>query len=161
MTCRIIPVTVIVRPSVGLEVPYLILVGAKLWLLLCIFQVTFVFTNQVNGKLVPVESTISPKLQQKELLKLKPRRNVEQKSTPFALHDKLSLRSASTTSCSFPKESLNSVKITKNISINVALRTEQSLVNAVLPQKRSRPADSGVLWTEMWIAYLWKIIGCI
>ena len=39
------------------------------------FQVTFVFTNQVNGRLVPVESIMSPKLQQKdpkkELLKSK------------------------------------------------------------------------------------------
>ncbi|MCI03237.1 DNA repair and recombination protein RAD54-like protein, partial [Trifolium medium] len=78
-------------------------------------EVTFVFTNQVDGKLVPVDSIISPKLQKKELHQ--PRRNVERKSTPFALHNKLvPLRSASSiakVSCSSPiawkKEATNCV----------------------------------------------------
>jgi DNA repair and recombination RAD54-like protein len=110
--------------------------------------VTFVFTNQVDGKLVPVDSIISPKLQKKELHQ--PRRNVERKSTPFALHNKLvPLRSASsiaTVSWSSPiawtKEATNCVRITKNISTSVALNTKHSLVNEVSRQKRSCPVDT-------------------
>lgn len=111
---------------------------------------TFVFTNQVDGKLVPVEP-ISPKLQQKEPHKefLKPKQNVEQKFTRFALHDKLQRRSASviaSASCSssnaWTKEALHSVRITKNISMNVALKTDHSLPNEVSRQKRSCPADT-------------------
>ncbi|XP_073220234.1 protein CHROMATIN REMODELING 25 isoform X2 [Cicer arietinum] len=108
-------------------------------------EVTFVFTNQVDGKLVPVDSIVSPKLQKKELHK--PRRNVERKSTPFALHDKLvPLRSAfgiANMSCSSSiarrKEATSSVRITKNIALK---NTEHSLVNEVSRQKRSCPADT-------------------
>ncbi|WJX54532.1 DNA-dependent ATPase protein rad54 [Trifolium repens] len=111
-------------------------------------EVTFVFTNQVDGKLVPVDSIISPKLQKKELHQS--RRNVERKSTPFALHNKLvPLRSASsiaTVSWSSPiawtKEATNCVRITKNISTSVALNTKHSLVNEVSRQKRSCPVDT-------------------
>lgn len=52
-------------------------------MLLCAFQVTFVFTNQVNGKLVPMESIISRQLEQKE--PNKPRQNIKQKFTPLKL----------------------------------------------------------------------------
>ena len=108
---------------------------------------TFVFTNQVDGKLVPVDS-ISPKLQKKELHK--PSRNVERKSTPFALHNKLvPLRSASNianVSCSstiaWMKKAKNCEKITQNIAMSVALNTKRSLVNELSRQKRSYPADS-------------------
>lgn len=94
------------------------------------FQVTFVFTNQVNGRLVPVESIMSPKLQQKDPKKelLKSKQNGKQKPTPFSLHNRLPLQSAS-------------VGITKNISMNVAFKPQYSLVSKVLPQKRSCPAN--------------------
>ncbi|GAU29532.1 hypothetical protein TSUD_115540 [Trifolium subterraneum] len=107
-------------------------------------EVTFVFTNQVDGKLVPVDSIISPKLQKKELHQ--PRRNAERKSTPFALHNKLvPLRSASSIASSpiaWTKEATNCVRITKNISTSVALNTKHSLVNEVSRQKRSCPVDT-------------------
>lgn len=110
-------------------------------------EVTFVFTNQVDGKLVPVDS-ISPKLQKKELHK--PSRNVERKSTPFALRNKLvPLRSASNianVSCSssiaWTKKAKNCERITQNIAMSVALNTKHSLVNELPRQKRSYPADS-------------------
>ncbi|KAG5061732.1 hypothetical protein JHK87_002761 [Glycine soja] len=93
-------------------------------------EVTFVFTNQVNGRLVPVESIMSPKLQQKDPKKelLKSKQNGKQKPTPFSLHNRLPLQSAS-------------VGITKNISMNVAFKPQYSLVSKVLPQKRSCPAN--------------------
>ncbi|KAI5423599.1 protein CHROMATIN REMODELING 25 [Lathyrus oleraceus] len=103
-------------------------------------EVTFVFTNQVDGKLVPVDS-ISPKVQKKELHR--PRRNVERKSTPFSLHNKLvPLRSAShSSSIAWKKEATNCERITKKVDIDVALNTEHSLVNEISGQKRSCPAD--------------------
>lgn len=47
-----------------------------------LFQVTFVFSNQVDGKLVPIESTMSPKVQATEGNSdhLKQRRNPIQKT---------------------------------------------------------------------------------
>ncbi|XP_027362727.1 protein CHROMATIN REMODELING 25 [Abrus precatorius] len=113
-------------------------------------EVTFVFTNQVNGHLVPIESITSPKLQQKEPNKelVKSKQNGKQNSTPFPLHNKLPLRSASgvaNTSPSIPnartKEKLNSVRINKNTSMNLAFQTDYSHVNKVVPQKRSCPAN--------------------
>ncbi|KAL2349569.1 hypothetical protein Fmac_003569 [Flemingia macrophylla] len=89
-------------------------------------EVSFIFTNQVNGKLVPIESNISPKVHQKELLKSK--QNCKQKPIPFSLHNRLPLQSAA-------------VGITKNISMNVAFETNYSLASNVLPQKRSCPAN--------------------
>ncbi|XP_061354468.1 protein CHROMATIN REMODELING 25 isoform X2 [Gastrolobium bilobum] len=115
-------------------------------------EVTFVFTNQVNGKLVPIDSVISPKLQQKEPNNelLKSGQNIKQKSAPFSLHNKLPLRSAnasgvtsalSSSPNAWTKEALNSVRIIKNNSMNVAFETDYSLVNKLLPQKRSCPAN--------------------
>ncbi|XP_027912240.1 protein CHROMATIN REMODELING 25 [Vigna unguiculata] len=87
-------------------------------------EVTFVFTNQVNGLLVPIES-MSPKLQKKEpnkeLLKSLP--------TPFSLQNRLPLQSASGVA-----GMSNSVGISKNIS-------NYSLVSKLLPHKRSHPAN--------------------
>ncbi|RDY04883.1 Protein CHROMATIN REMODELING 25, partial [Mucuna pruriens] len=104
-------------------------------------EVTFVFTNQVNGRLVPLESVISPKLQQKDPNKefVKSKQNGKQKPTPFSLHHRLSLQSASMSSSTpnaWTKETLNSLGITKNISM-----TNYSLVSKVLPQKRSCPTN--------------------
>ncbi|BAU00864.1 hypothetical protein VIGAN_10250000 [Vigna angularis var. angularis] len=94
-------------------------------------EVTFVFTNQVNGRLVPIESKMSPKLQKKEpnkeLLKSMP--------TPISLQNRLPLQSASgVASMSSSTPNVNSMGIRKNIS-------NYSLVSKVLPHKRSRPAD--------------------
>ncbi|KAK7405812.1 hypothetical protein VNO78_07422 [Psophocarpus tetragonolobus] len=106
-------------------------------------EVTFVFTNQVNGRLVPTESIISPKLLQKEPDKemLKPKQNGKQKTSIYSLHNRLPLQSVASMSSSTPiawtKETVNSVGITKNISMNVDFKTEYSVVSKVLPQKRS------------------------
>ncbi|CAI8587210.1 unnamed protein product [Vicia faba] len=101
-------------------------------------EVTFVFTNQVDGKLVPVDS-ISPKVQKKELHR--PRRNVERKSTPFSLHNKLVPTASHSSSIGWKKEATNCERITKKVAIDVALNTEHSLVNEISGQKRSCPAD--------------------
>ncbi|XP_020237119.1 protein CHROMATIN REMODELING 25 isoform X2 [Cajanus cajan] len=52
-------------------------------------EVTFVFSNQVNGRLVPIESNISPKVQQKELLKSKQNGNILplKRSCPANIND--------------------------------------------------------------------------
>nr|KYP45084.1 hypothetical protein KK1_033366 [Cajanus cajan] len=111
-------------------------------------EVTFVFSNQVNGRLVPIESNISPKVQQKELLKSK--QNGKQKPMPFSLHNRLPPQSASgiasnsmssSTPNAWTKETLNSIGITKNISMNVAFETNYSLAGNILPLKRSCPAN--------------------
>lgn len=108
------------------------------------------FTNQVNGQLVPIESIISPKPQQKEPNKELPKSklHVKQKPAVFPVHNKPPLRSASGVACpssSSPnasiKEALHSVGITANISTNVAFKTDYSIVNKLLPQKRSCPAN--------------------
>lgn len=51
-------------------------------LLFVLFQVSFVFTNQVDGKLVPIESMVSPKIQGAEGNEnnLKSNRNLNQKT---------------------------------------------------------------------------------
>ncbi|KAK7253202.1 hypothetical protein RIF29_37728 [Crotalaria pallida] len=97
-------------------------------------EVSFVFTNQVNGMLVPIESTLSPELQNNELV-LKSKLNVK-----HSLHSKLPLRVrgvAAGTSSSFPRAS----SIKENISTNIAFKTNFSLVKKSLPQKRSCPAN--------------------
>ncbi|XP_019444509.1 PREDICTED: protein CHROMATIN REMODELING 25 [Lupinus angustifolius] len=103
-------------------------------------EVTFIFTNQINGKLVPIESTITPELQQKEPnneILLKSKLNVR-----HSLHNKLPLRvrgvaTTSTTSSflkpSSIKEALHSVRITKNISASPVINS--------LPRKRSCPTN--------------------
>ncbi|XP_058778584.1 protein CHROMATIN REMODELING 25-like [Vicia villosa] len=102
-------------------------------------EVTFVFTNQVDGKLVPVDS-MSPKVQKKELHR--PRRNVERKSTLFSSHNKLvPLHSASHSSSIAWKKEATSCEITKKVGIDVASNTKNSLVNEISKQKRSCPAD--------------------
>lgn len=100
---------------------------------------TFVFTNQVDGKLVPVDS-VSPKVQKKELHR--PRRNVERISTPFSSHNKLvPPRSAShSTSIAWKKEATN-CEITKKVGMDVASNTKNSLVNEISKQKRSCPIN--------------------
>ncbi|KAE9612789.1 hypothetical protein Lal_00027488 [Lupinus albus] len=103
-------------------------------------EVSFIFTNQVNGKLVPIESTITPELQQKEPnneILLKSKLNVR-----HSLHNKLPRRvrgvaTSSTTSSflkpSLIKEALHSVRITKNISASPVINS--------LPLKRSCPTN--------------------
>ncbi|CAJ1924287.1 unnamed protein product [Sphenostylis stenocarpa] len=93
-------------------------------------EVTFVFTNQVNGKLVPIESIISSKLQQKE-----PNKELL-KSKPTPLYNRLPLQSASGVASVSSSSTPNT-----NITTNVAFDTDYSLVSKVLPQKRSCPAN--------------------
>ncbi|KAL9276140.1 hypothetical protein ACSQ67_026312 [Phaseolus vulgaris] len=98
-------------------------------------EVTFVFTNQVNGRLVPIESMMSPKLQPKE-----PNKGLlKSVATPFSLHNRLPLQSASgvASMSSSSTPNVNSVGISRNMS-NV---TDCSLVSKLLPHKRSYPAN--------------------
>lgn len=107
---------------------------------------SFVFTNQVNGKLAPIESAVSPRLQQEESSKelLKPNQNVKPNFIT-TLHRKSSLQSVSAVaikSSYSPKPSVtpatNSDRYNQNISTHAALKTQNTLVNQ-LPQKRSCP----------------------
>ncbi|XP_057763471.1 protein CHROMATIN REMODELING 25 isoform X1 [Arachis stenosperma] len=115
-------------------------------------EVTFVFTNQVNGQLVPIESTSSSAPRQKETNKELPKLKLRFTRKPAIFsedNNKLSLRSVSGVACAsssspntFKKEKLHSIGITKGISTNVAaFRTDYSVVNKSPPQKRSRPAN--------------------
>ena len=115
-----------------------------------LFQVTFVFTNQVDGKLVPIESTVRPKMQGAEEnengFKSKP--NPNQKSMLFSQHKKPlqsvlcngdSIRS---TLCTFskplPRATMKSVTSTLKGSAHVTSKTKHSPGNQ-LPQKRLSP----------------------
>ncbi|KAI9127982.1 hypothetical protein K1719_000975 [Acacia pycnantha] len=96
-------------------------------------EVTFVFTNQVDGKLTPIDSTISSAIQQEEseeLIQLK--RNVKQ--NPFlslAQKPSYSLKPSM-------RPPLSCVRAKENIPTEAALNSKNSLVNQ-LPQKRSCP----------------------
>ncbi|KAI4295641.1 hypothetical protein L6164_035664 [Bauhinia variegata] len=113
-------------------------------------EVTFVFTNQVNGKLAPVESLVSPQLQQGEPDQELPNSkiNFKQKRILSPLHQKPPLQSTSGGIAIAPSSSLkpsiraalSSVRINKNSSTHPESKTKTSLVNQ-LPQKRPRPAD--------------------
>lgn len=97
-----------------------------------LFQVTFVFTNQVDGKLTPIDSTISSEIQQeenKELIQLK--RNVKQNPLSLAQKPSYSLKPSM-------RPPLSSVRAKENIPTQAALNSKNSLVNQ-LPQKRSCP----------------------
>lgn len=113
-------------------------------------EVTFVFTNQVDGKLVPIESTVRPKMQGAEEnengFKSKP--NPNQKSMLFSQHKKPlqsvlcngdSIRS---TLCTFskplPRATMKSVTSTLKGSAHVTSKTKLSPGNQ-LPQKRLSP----------------------
>ncbi|KAK7283963.1 hypothetical protein RIF29_13713 [Crotalaria pallida] len=89
-------------------------------------EVTFVFTNQVNGKLLPIESSKSKHQQKKE-----------PNSNESLLKSKLNVKPSLHTSASssFPKSS----PMMENISPNIAIKTNCSFVNKSLPQKRSCP----------------------
>ncbi|XP_028789600.1 protein CHROMATIN REMODELING 25 [Neltuma alba] len=96
-------------------------------------EVTFVFTNQVDGKLTPIDSTVSSEQQQeesKEVIQLK--RNSKQ-SPVLSLHQKPSYSLKPSM-----RPALSSVRTKENISTQAALKTKNSLVNQ-LPQKRSCP----------------------
>ncbi|XP_054787444.1 protein CHROMATIN REMODELING 25 [Prosopis cineraria] len=96
-------------------------------------EVTFVFTNQVDGKLTPIDSTVSSELQQeesKEMIQLE--RNVKQNSV-LSLPQKPSYSLKPSL-----RPALGSVRTKENVSIQAALNSKNSLVNQ-LPQKRSCP----------------------
>ncbi|KAM1382281.1 hypothetical protein ACFX2F_034762 [Malus domestica] len=112
-------------------------------------EVTFVFTNQVDGKLVPIESKVRPKIQEQEGKENCPRlkQNLNQKSMPLSWQRKplesVSLGENSIRSTSAPfkpseKSTVKSVKTSLKGSVHVALTPELSLKNR-LPQKRSSP----------------------
>ncbi|KAL4615457.1 hypothetical protein ACB092_07G126200 [Castanea dentata] len=113
-------------------------------------EVTFVFTNQVDGKLVPIESNVNPKMQGTEENEngFKSNPNLNKKSMLFSQHQKPlqsvlcngdSIRS---TLCTFskplPRVTMKSVTTTSKDSAHVESRTNLSLGNQ-LPQKRLTP----------------------
>lgn len=107
-----------------------------------IFQVSFVFTNQVDGKLAPIDSTISPKLQAEESSKEPQKPKLKFKQNPIRFKERNLPSKVALKSSYSPKPSvfpaLSSVKVNKNISTNAAPNVENSCVNQ-LPQKRSCP----------------------
>lgn len=113
-----------------------------------LFQVTFVFTNQVDGKLVPIESKVSPKMHGevgKENL-FKSKKNLNQKSMLMSWQRKPleSLSSSANTTRGTLSAHLNpsqSSTVKSGITSlkgSIALKPKLSLGNR-LPQKRSSP----------------------
>lgn len=108
------------------------------------------FTNQVDGKLVPIESKASPKMEGEEGKEnlLKSKQNLNQKPMLMSWQRKplQSLSSSenstsSTMSASFmpsQKTTVKSVRTSLKGSVHVALKPKLSLGNR-LPQKRSSP----------------------
>ncbi|XP_068321911.1 protein CHROMATIN REMODELING 25 [Pyrus communis] len=112
-------------------------------------EVTFVFTNQVDGKLVPIESKVSPKIQEQEGKENCPRlkQNLNQKSVPLSWQRKPlesvssgenSIRNTSAPFKPSEKSTVKSVKTSLKGPVHVALTPKLSLNNR-LPQKRSSP----------------------
>ncbi|KAJ4716327.1 protein CHROMATIN REMODELING 25 [Melia azedarach] len=107
-------------------------------------EVSFVFTNQVDGKLVPIESKVSPKIQttegNKNQTNLKP--NVNQKSKLLSQHHRL-LQSVPSvenfTKISFSSSSQpSSLKVTLKSTRTSLIKPKLSFQNQ-LPLKRSSP----------------------
>lgn len=107
------------------------------------------FTNQVDGKLVPIESKVSPKIQEQEGKENRPRlkQNLNQKSMPLSWQRKPlesvssgenSIRNTSSPFKPSEKSTVKSVKTSLKGSVHVALTPKLSLKNR-LPQKRSSP----------------------
>ncbi|KAM5549273.1 hypothetical protein ABKV19_000607 [Rosa sericea] len=111
-------------------------------------EVTFVFTNQVDGKLVPIESKASPKMQGEEGKEniFKSKQNLNQKSMLMSWQRKPleSLSSSVNTArstLSAPFRPLQNTTVKSGITSlkgSVALKPKLSLGN-LLPQKRSSP----------------------
>lgn len=107
------------------------------------------FTNQVDGKLVPIESKVSPKIQEQEGKENCPRlkQNLNQKSVPLSWQRKPlesvssgenSIRNTSAPFKPSEKSTVKSVKTSLKGPVHVALTPKLSLNNR-LPQKRSSP----------------------
>lgn len=113
-------------------------------------EVTFVFTNQVDGKLVPIESKASPKMQGEEGKEnlLKSKQNLNQKPMLMSwqrkpLQSLSSSENSTSSTMSAPfmpsqKTTVKSVRTSLKGSVHVALKPTLSLGNR-LPQKRSSP----------------------
>jgi DNA repair and recombination RAD54-like protein len=104
-----------------------------------LFQVTFVFTNQVDGKLVPIES-ISPKMRgaEEKENEFKSKESLTKKSMLFSQQYRKPLQSVLSDGNSFPqplpRATMKSVRTTLKGSTDV-LKTKISPGNQ-LPQKR-------------------------
>lgn len=105
------------------------------------------FTNQVDGKLVPIESKASPKMQGEEgkenLLKSKQKLNQKPMLMSWQRKPLESLSSSensprSTMFMPSQKTTVKSVRTSLKGSVHVALKPKLSLGNR-LPQKRSSP----------------------
>ncbi|GFY90011.1 DNA repair/recombination protein [Actinidia rufa] len=112
-------------------------------------EVTFVFTNQIGGKLVPVESMRSPKTcgaegnkndpGSKENPRLKPIFSSRQCSSPSVSSNVGSVRSMLPTSCKLlQRANFKSVRSSLKGTLEVALKPKLSPGNQ-LPQKRLSP----------------------
>jgi DNA repair and recombination RAD54-like protein len=112
-----------------------------------LFQVTFVFTNQVDGKLVPIES-ISPKMRgaEEKEKEFKSKESLNKNSMLFSQHKKPlqsvlsngnSIKSSLCTFPPLPRATMKSVGTTLKGSSDV-LKTKISPGNQ-LPQKRLSP----------------------
>ncbi|BFG41805.1 hypothetical protein CerSpe_280790 [Prunus speciosa] len=113
-------------------------------------EVTFVFTNQVDGKLVPVESKVNPKMQGEEGKENHPklRQNLNQKPLLLSwqrkpLESVSSSENSTRNTMSAPfkpseKTTVESVKTSLKGSVHVALKPKLSL-KIRLPLKRSSP----------------------
>ncbi|XP_050365140.1 protein CHROMATIN REMODELING 25 [Argentina anserina] len=111
-------------------------------------EVTFVFTNQVDGKLVPIESKASPKMQEEEGKenRFKSKQNLNQKSMLMSWQRKPleSLSSSANTTRSTlsgpfrPSQNPTVKSGITSLKGSVALKPKLSLGNR-LPQKRSSP----------------------
>lgn len=114
-----------------------------------VFQVTFVFTNQIGGKLVPVESVRSPRADGVEGIRNDPSSKGNQRQKPMFSSKRHSSPSVSSsvgsvssippTSCKpLQRSNLISVRNSLKGTLPVALKPKLSLENQ-LPQKRSSP----------------------
>ncbi|KAH7517973.1 hypothetical protein FEM48_Zijuj09G0121200 [Ziziphus jujuba var. spinosa] len=117
-------------------------------------EVTFIFTNQVDGKLVPIDSTKSPKVQAAEEndnhLKLK--ENLNQKTMLMSRHKRSiesvlsnqnSTRSAFSISCKpSQRAALKCVRTSLKGSVHELLKSKLSAGNQ-LPQERLSPDTVG------------------
>lgn len=118
-------------------------------ILFLLFQVSFVFTNQVDGKLVPIDSIARPRMQETEenVNRPKSKQNLNQKTllsrNRKPLESVISNHYSAKNTLSAPYKPLqraNVVRVTSSskCSLQDALKPKPSLGNH-LPQKRLSP----------------------
>lgn len=112
--------------------------------ILVILQVTFVFTNQVDGKLVPIESKVSPKIQGTEGNKnlnnhiTNPKPKLDQRSKLLSQHHKLLKDVPSLKNSAKFSLSASSQPKSMTTSLKGAIKPKLSFGNQ-LPLKRFSP----------------------